>query len=215
MIDIGEVMRDLSWKRPIFHSEADFQHALAWTLHERLPAAEVRLEYKPFADERFYLDVWLRNLGVSVALELKYPTRAVQTEVGGERYSLTTQGAQDLTRYDFVKDIGRVERVVAHGKAATGYAILLTNDSSFWTLGQRVNTIDAAFRLHEGQTLQGELAWSGLAGNGTTRGRQASHRLSHSYSIRWNGYSNVTESGFGSFRYFAVTVPASTDSLRS
>jgi hypothetical protein len=40
--------------------------------------------------------------------------------------------AQDLGRYDFIKDIGRVENIVTdRAPRASGYVILLTNDPSY------------------------------------------------------------------------------------
>ena len=43
-IDIPKIMNELSKLRPIFHSEADFQHALAWEVHRCFPEAAIRLE---------------------------------------------------------------------------------------------------------------------------------------------------------------------------
>ena len=37
MINIHEVMTELAKMRPIFHSEADFQFALAWQIREMMP----------------------------------------------------------------------------------------------------------------------------------------------------------------------------------
>lgn len=47
MIDIEQVLKELAKKRPVFHSEADFQHALAWEIQITYPDANIRLE-KPF-----------------------------------------------------------------------------------------------------------------------------------------------------------------------
>ncbi|MDI3339318.1 MAG: hypothetical protein QJR03_02175 [Sphaerobacter sp.] len=100
MIDLDAVLRGLAAERPLFHSEADFQHALAWKLHEAAPDAQMRLEFKPFPDERFYVDIWMRAASGSVAIELKYPTRVLSSTVAGESFLLKSQGAQDLLRYD-------------------------------------------------------------------------------------------------------------------
>jgi hypothetical protein len=57
--DILEAMRDLSTQRPIFHSEADFQHALAWYFHQQFPDAHIRLEYPLLANgKRIHLDLY-------------------------------------------------------------------------------------------------------------------------------------------------------------
>ena len=37
-------MRELAQRRPIFHSEADFQHALAWEIHALHTDCQIRLE---------------------------------------------------------------------------------------------------------------------------------------------------------------------------
>ena len=57
-----ETLDALAMKRPIFHSEADFQHSLAWTIREAHPAIDVRLEW-PFGEvgRRQYFDIALRN----------------------------------------------------------------------------------------------------------------------------------------------------------
>ena len=49
MLDIPELMRELARERPLFHSEADFQHALAWRIHETISDCGIRLEYKSAA----------------------------------------------------------------------------------------------------------------------------------------------------------------------
>ena len=46
-LDIPEILKALARKRPVFHSVAGFQHALAWQIHEMHPVLHPRLEY-PF-----------------------------------------------------------------------------------------------------------------------------------------------------------------------
>ena len=45
-----DILTDLAEKRSIFHSEADFQHALAWEMHRR--EYDIRLEYARLMDQR-------------------------------------------------------------------------------------------------------------------------------------------------------------------
>lgn len=101
MFDLFTVMRVLAEERPVFH-------ALAWALHSQRQQGTVRLEFKPFPHERFYLDMWMREGNEACAVELKYPTRGIDLTVGDERFVLKDQAAQDITRYDFVKDLVRV-----------------------------------------------------------------------------------------------------------
>ena len=112
MIDIPQLLSHLADWRPAFHSEADFQHALAWQIKRELDS-EVRLEvpYGGSSDNK-YLDIWLPDEGV--AIELKYFTRKPDprkraVHLNNESFALRDQGAQDIRRYDFLNDIQRQE----------------------------------------------------------------------------------------------------------
>ncbi len=112
-IHVVDLMTSLAERRPVFHSEADFQHALSWEIHQIHPELELRLEYKPFPDERMYCDVWVRG-EMNLAIELKYLTRKLQVDINGEPYSLLDQSAHDIRRYDTLKDLWRLERIVSY-----------------------------------------------------------------------------------------------------
>ena len=206
-LDIHNLMQGLSYSRPIFHSEADFQHALAWHIHRVMPDSHVRLEYPiRYDDSTMYLDIWLSKN--RIAVELKYPTQMLDLNRESERFLLVNHGAQPPRRYDFLKDVQRLERVVAEKSARGGYAVLLTNHPYYWenpTQGWRT-AIDTDFRLHEGRTVSGRLEWSKRAGAGTTRGRQAPIDLFGSYNLRWRDYSRLGGSNNQLFRYLAVAV---------
>jgi hypothetical protein len=64
----------LHQSRPVFHSEADFQQALAWAIHMSDPSARVRLETRPAPGMRLDLLIWRPYLSRYLALELKYLT---------------------------------------------------------------------------------------------------------------------------------------------
>lgn len=202
-LDIHALMDGLAERRPIFHSEADFQFALAWHIHKALPDCEVRLEFKPFPSERMYLDVWLPT--ECVAIELKYLTRELDIECAGEMFVLAEQGAQDISRYDILKDVQRIERVVSETRANAGFVITLTNDWLYWQPSTR-HTIDASFRIHEGKTLSGNLKWASRASEGTTKSREEPISLKGSYTMNWRGYSRLGAERNARFRYLAVPV---------
>ena len=206
MLDLAAIMRTLSAERPIFNSEADFQLALGWEIQIAHPAARLRMEYRPaYLDRRGYLDLWAADDGWAAAIELKYFTRALDLVVVGERFELLNQGAQPLSRYDFIRDLERVESVARTQPGVKGYVLALSNDSSYWRVPMdSTATIDTAFRLHEGSTLSGRLAWSASAGAGTTRGREMAHVLHGTYSLHWADYSRVADGPAGTFRYLLV-----------
>lgn len=206
MIDLANSLRALATDRPLFHSEADFQHALAWQIHQQLPAAAIRLEL-PVAveDDRFHVDIWVVQGGYSLAIELKYKVRALTLHLGQEKYELKSQSAQDLGRYDFVKDICRLEQIVRTRRACVGHAILLTNDSAYWSHPVDNRTVDVDFRLHQGRTLSGTLSWKG-AGPGTVLSREKPIALAGVYPLSWEPYSRPSTDRYGELHYLLVPV---------
>ena len=210
MLNIQDLMNALARDRPVFHSEADFQHALAWRIHEAIPDCECRLECKPFRKKPMYLDIWLH--GIDVALELKYLTRQLDIECKGEFFALRYQGTQ-AARYDFLKDIQRLEKLRNLPNAKAGFAILLTNEPTYWKSPSHSNTVDEAFRLHEGRSISGERAWSEQASPGTIQGREEPIYLDGSYDLHWQDYSYLGERNNHRFRYLAVQMSYGEESL--
>ncbi len=213
MLDIHSLMSGLAARRPIFHSEADFQHALAWQIHETCPDSDLRLEreqFLPGTAERMATDIWIRLPDAVVAIELKYTNRAFQLEWDDEVFTLRDHGAQPPRRYDFIKDIQRLEQTLRLPDPADyGFAVLLTNNQTYWTPPRQNNVIDAAFRIHDSQgIIGGMLSWGQNTGVGTMQNREAAIELVGSYNLRWRDYSSFGGHAGGTFRYLAVPVPS-------
>lgn len=215
MIELNRVMRTLSQERPVFHSEADFQHALAWQIHKEQPWYFLRLEYPLFLGEPGHLDIWTKGDTETIAIELKYKTRSLFAPVGGELFRIKEHSAQDCNRYDFIKDLQRLEQLVSAHEDVTGYAILLTNDASYWSSPLHASTADASFRIHEGRILTGHLTWGPTASKGTTKGRENALNIMGSYRLTWQDYYEVKASehvkGYRKFRYLVVKVDSKRD----
>jgi hypothetical protein len=208
VLDIGDIMRRLAVERPLFHSEADFQHALAWKIHELEPHAQIRLEVSSGRfDKRERIDILVRMGGASHAIELKYKKRKLQCEWGGEKFALANDGAQDIGRYDFIKDIARLEQFVSSEANADGYAILLTNDDLYWRESVRGVT-SAAFFLHEGRIIDcnAPLAWHESTGEGTKKGRTDAFMLRSNRTLSWADYSALPDVPSGVFRYLSLNI---------
>jgi len=205
--DIDRLMEGLSRSHPVFHSESDFQDALAEHIRQTNPGSQVRREHTfLYRDSTMRLDIWLPR--EKIAIELKYPTQMLEMERKDEEYLLADHGAQPLRRYDFLKDVQRLERVVAEKNARGGFAVLLTNQPYYWKRPTRRwrTAIDAAFRLHEGRKVAGELNWSERAGAGTTRGREDLIDIIGSYDLYWRDYSRLGSSSNQRFRYLALSI---------
>lgn len=208
MVDFPALLEALSQERPLFHSEADFQHALAWRIQLIRRDAHIRLEYRPAVAGRPHLDIWATTAHENLAVEVKYKTRAIACEVGGESYLLNSHAAQDQGCYDFWKDVVRLERVARELPLTSGVALILTNDSALWKTSMKADSANAAFRLDEGRSLTGSLEWGPTAGAATKNGREALLEIAGTYGLGWRDYSRVHSPRYGQFKYLLVTVPS-------
>jgi hypothetical protein len=211
MFSLDDLLTRLAHERPVFHTEADFQHALGWALHVTHPDWSVRLERRVQIDGLpAYVDLLAFSTHDSLAIELKYKTRKTNVEREGEVFELKGQGAQDLGRYDFINDICRLESVASECPGTRGCALFLANDPLYWCTAPAGAPVDAAFRLLPGRILSGRLTWHPGASEGTLQGRASALALRHSYRVAWRGYSEVDCPLYGTFKYLAIEVPAST-----
>jgi hypothetical protein len=204
--NIASWLETLRRSRPVFHSEADFQHALAWVIHQSDPALRIRLETRPRPGMRLDLLVSSPDSREHLALELKYLTAAWSGEVDGEHFQLLSQGAQDIRAYDVVKDIQRVEQLVNAQPGWAGAVLVLTNDPGYWSRpGHGRATNAQAFRIYEDEVISGTRTWGPGTGAGTRKGREADLQLRGTYQCRWTGYSALP-GHVGDFRLLAITI---------
>lgn len=209
MFDPVGVMNTIARTRGLFHSEADFQHAFAWELHRSDPRWDIRLEVPVRASgSSIHLDLLARWDSREVAIELKYKTRRLSLALKGEEFSLADQAAQDLGRYDFFKDLSRVERFAASSPARSGFVIFLTNDSAYWKAPSSSAHGYAGFAMNEGRAFSGNLCWGDRATAGTRRGREEDITVCGSYSLSWFPYSVLPVKAYKEFRYLCVATKA-------
>jgi len=207
-MEIIKILDILKSKRKVFYSESDFQFSLAWEIHEYYDNANIRLEY-PHLQGKEYIDIIVELNGKIYPIELKYKTLSFLDENtqsstvidNNEKYDLKNQGAQDHGRYDYLYDIQRIEKFLKDNeKYEYGYAILLTNDKSYWNK-RKSNSIDVQFSIsEEDEPKTGKLYW-GNANKGTMKGRENPIELTDKYTINWKDYSKFDGIKNGEFRY--------------
>ena len=208
LFDVGSILKGLAARRPVFHSEADFQFAFAWEANHRHPDLEVRLETHPQPAVRLDLELIDPTSGYGLAVELKYMTRLWSGSVGREKYALKNHGATDLRAYDVVKDVERVERFVADRPNWTGLVIVLTNEPGYWRRASHGRSTNAdAFRIYEGSILAGARRWGPNTG-GSARGREAVLHVRGNYTLSWSDYSRLDPTAAGTFRSLVIEVGA-------
>ena len=213
-----EIINKLSSLYPIFSNEADFQFALGWEIQKKFPDWKVRFEHKPSnLDKRIFVDLWITGDQI-YAIELKYKTRKLDVKIKGELFNLLDHSAQDLGRYDFLKDVERLESIVKTHDNVKGYSIILSNDSVYWdapsTIQQDPKSSTSKvfggygnkFRIHDGTILNGELEWHPNTSDGTKRMRELPIKLSGRYKLKWEDYSQIPNTSHGRFRYLFLEI---------
>jgi hypothetical protein len=207
-LPLPDVMTHLAARRPVFHSEADFQFAFAQSVAALDDSFGIRLEVPQRGQrQRSYVDLVCRG-GQEVSLvEFKYVTRAWTGTDGysSEQFDLRGHEALDLARLYFIHDVIRLETWTAQKIANSGFAVLLTNDNRLWEqpASGRV-TRDHDFRLHEGRRLTGSLRW------GTSEAPyEANNRdLRGAYVATWHVYSQRDSGPGGNFRWLSWAATA-------
>ena len=124
----------------VFLSEADLQVNLAFYLKKE--NNEVFLEYHvkslvgyPWKNENIYIDFVIKEGDKYLPIEIKYKTsnEEIDLNVFGkeDKTLLKQQGAQSNGRYDFWKDVKRLELLKKEYKLEEGIALFVTNDKSY------------------------------------------------------------------------------------
>lgn len=211
VFNIDDLMQELSTKRLIFHSEADFQFELAWLIKEKHPNAEIRME-RPYQGDtnsscpkKMEVDILVILEDKRIALELKYITKKSQLFSNDETYNLSSHGAQLQRRYDFYRDVNRLECLKSTNDIDFGFAVFLTNDFSYL---KNSTGSSANFNFLDNHTIvQGVYDWVDIwEGNSIQKKKSTQNRLEpisirNRYQCSWKDYSQNYR-----FKYLALIV---------
>ena len=198
--ELKNKLEELISKRNLFHSEADFQHSFALLLKNN--DSIVRLE-KPFYSnkkiKKIELDIFLKNKNENIGIELKYKTRKIsnnkEIKIQNEKYRLSEQGAQNLGRYDFFKDVERLQQLKDEKKIEKGYVVFLTNDPSYWK-GAKKGTLSEKFCIKENRVINenSELSWpENTSEKSISKTRTGSIIIKKKLHLNWKKYSSPKE----------------------
>lgn len=181
-------MKILAERRPVFHSEADFQFAFSQIMANE-GVDRIRLERRVKLEGRrvMQLDITGYLEGNPIVLELKYPkdgyVGTVPTEGFDEDFTLSV-GEPGLVY--IWKDVERIEALVDSGLFTDGAAITLTN-FKLWREKLRQNQLQD-FMLNEGRTVNaGSTLEIPVGTTWAVEGIRIS--LASSYTCAWHPYS--------------------------
>ena len=160
-----DVKQFLDTNKELLFNERDLQMHLATYLRQTNHYDDVDVEYYvPLSELENYIwnnelriDVLVRKGDEYLPIELKYKTKSVKKRIPrfGEQVSedvevMKNQGAQDLGKYDFWKDVRRIEIVRKRFKAIkNGLAVFVTNDPAYLQSGRDLSN-HIKFSMTEG-----------------------------------------------------------------
>ena len=161
----ADVKQFLDTNKELLFNERDLQMHLATFLRQTGHFDDVDVEYYvPLSELKDYIwnnelriDVLVRKGDEYLPIELKYKTKSVKKRIPrfGEQVSadvevMKNQGAQDLGKYDFWKDVRRIEIVRKRFKAIqSGLAVFVTNDPAYLQSGRDLSN-HIKFSMTEG-----------------------------------------------------------------
>ncbi len=151
---------------------------------------EIDKDYSSWDTKTLSIDIMAISRNEFVPIELKYKLKAVTSTISrfGELSEkplriITNQGAQDVGRYDFWKDVRRMEMLKKHFKKVHGGIVLfVTNDQSYM-ISPSPDVNYYAFRMCEGDIIHGYLSWKYES---SVSKSHLGFCLDQSYKIQWN-----------------------------
>ena len=88
-----------------------------------------------------------------------------------------------------------------------GYAVLLTNDSSYWKVPTQRDTVDTDFRVHEGREISGALAWAARAVEAGSQSESSVADAAGPDTFSFEPLLRLLASSMGVRRWFPHTPP--------
>jgi hypothetical protein len=220
------LIQSMAGDRPVFHSEADFQHALAIALMQQ--GYKVRLEI-PLAyqlagkDTTCELDLLVKDSedDTVTVIELKYFKKPFQVTIGNELFDLAGSWGTNLSRFDCWADFRRVGALLnspdgKRWKINRGFAVSLTNAPEAWTVDTaNENTLAKYFSMHQGRVVAANtsLDWHDNPGANSVSPKRlkpyAPIIVPADARCDWYDYSNISAgqpSGNSLFRFLLLEV---------
>lgn len=213
-----DVVQFLSGESVLFSNESDLQLRLSCYLKHSGHYDRVEVEYYvpfqelqqqnpsltttnfPWASD-LYIDIVVEKDGQFVPIELKYPTKDIWgaftrfgVAVTAKVPMLKNQGAQDIVRYNYWKDVRRIEalRQAYDETVVGGLAVMVTNDPSYQNNPTNPNVGYANFSIKNGRTVtqpqNRNMSWQ----NGVSVAKNhPDFQIDGSYSIHWQPMSKM------------------------
>lgn len=147
-----------------------------------------------------YLDLYVKLNEKIYGFEFKYKTKELSVKNSILSFNLKNQGAQDLLRFEFRKDIHRLEylkyiTIDDNPKIDIGFAVILSNDSTLYNNITK-ETADKELRFSDDTTIKGgSFKWHPKDDKGAWL-KEYKYTMdlklrNEGYSVKWNTYIEI------------------------
>lgn len=164
----------------------------------------------------------------SIAIELKYKTLANNKDkrciypVGNHKYVVFQQGAPNIGCYQYLEDVVRLEELVGIAnqkhefdscnletrKVVCGFAIIITNDDTYWQGPKTKNSVMEQFFLYDNtEDAKAKKIITGVRKSDEKSKREYMLNLKGEYTCGWKDYYHENDSGKPDFRYLILQIP--------
>lgn len=207
---IEEQLTQILQREDSIVSEAQLKYALAWELQSALPQGyHIYLEYPVRMvkdnenEKRLYYDIVIKYENKYCVIELKFKTSNTKVFYDGKEFEFKNHYAQDLGRFDFLKDVERIEFFKDCNKETfdCGYAVMVTNDRLYWE-SKGKNTKYENFALYEGrENVSNHLKWNNPNKQSVGEKRVNGIQLKANYKVEWSKANDKNK-----FKYLIFTI---------
>lgn len=178
-------MEELSKERRLFHSEANFQHALAYLIHQKCSYSQIRLE-KEISE--FYVDIIIHDK-ITIGIELKYKTKKFNYSELGEEFNLKSVNAHNFGCLDCRKYIYRLETLRNSN--------FLTNDTNYFNKkNNSKQPIYENIKIYDNNKINKKVDWVGSSASKNLISKQNIPDLNNEYKCNWEKYSKCDDKEF-------------------
>ena len=197
--ELQKQLEELADNEGLYLNEAQFQFELAGKLRDYFAIqnreCHIYLEYpstqKDNTGRRQYYDIVIQENNAYCVIELKYKTKKGKINYDGIVVELKYHAAQPLAKFDFLKDVSRIENFEkdTDKKLDCGFVIMLTNDKSYWERDSK-DGLAQEFSLMDGTTIcKGCKKWRpDTKTSSVGESRKDGLKLQKDYEVVWKPY---------------------------
>lgn len=177
----AQLQFDLAWKLKKFYGETDTVNVF---LEYAVKNGKQKAEDEEKNNPRYsYYDIVIKEGNEFIPIELKFKTKSVK---GHDEYA--NQSAPNLARYDFWRDVERIEKFSKWSKktACIGYAVMVTNDGAYLH-NSGETAMYKSFAVNKDREVKaGVLDWTSKPNSASVgKNRMNGIEINNDYKLNW------------------------------